>query len=505
MKKKNTAAYSLLILFAILIVVNMLSTRFFARLDFTEDQRYTLSEATRNILEELTEPVTVTAYFSEDLPTQMGPVKNEFKEMLIEYANRSHGNVVYEFIDPGKDEKIQQEAMQNGIQPILITVQEKDQAVQKRAYLGAVIQVGESSEVMPVIQSGSAMEYGLSTSIKKLVVTDKPVIGFIQGHGEASLSEMGQAIQGLNILYNVESVNLTDSTNMSKYKAIGLIRPRDTIPENQLALLDNYLANGGSMFIAADRVNSDLGSSIMGNLVSTGLESWLAAKGINVAPSFLIDANCGSVTIPQRIGAFTVNAQASFPYLPIITNFHDHPAVEGLETMMMMFASPIRFSGDSSITYTPLASASEKCNELNAPLYFDVQKRWTEADFPQSNLVVSALFEGKLSGPQNARLILITDGDLAVNGMGQQARQLQPDNVNFMVNSIDWLSDDTGLINLRTKGITSRMLEQVEDGKKSFYKWLNFLLPILLVVFYGIFRAQRNRMIRIKRMEENYV
>jgi len=74
-----------------------------------------------------------------------------------------------------------------------------------------------------------------------------------------------------------------------------------------------------------------------------------------------------------------------------------------------------------------------------------------------------------------------------------------------MVNSIDWLSDDTGLIDLRTKGITSRPLDQLEDGQKMLLKWVNFLLPILLIIIYGIVRMQRTRNRRVKRMEEGYI
>ncbi len=102
-------------------------------------------------------------------------------------------------------------------------------------------------------------------------------------------------------------------------------------------------------------------------------------------------------------------------------------------------------------------------------------------------------------------MVVIADGDFPVNGTGQQVQKLKPDNVNLLVNAIDWLSDDTGLIELRTKGVTSRPLDQVEDGRKALIKWLNFLLPILLIIIYGIFRMQRNRNIRMKRMEEDYV
>ena len=101
--------------------------------------------------------------------------------------------------------------------------------------------------------------------------------------------------------------------------------------------------------------------------------------------------------------------------------------------------------------------------------------------------------------------MLISDGDFAVGGEGNQSQQVQQDNVNLMVNAIDYLSDDTGLIELRTKGVTSRPLDQIEDSKKSLLKYVNFLLPILLIVIFGILRMQRNRNLRTKRMEEGYV
>ena len=102
-------------------------------------------------------------------------------------------------------------------------------------------------------------------------------------------------------------------------------------------------------------------------------------------------------------------------------------------------------------------------------------------------------------------MVVIADGDFAINGSGQNARQQNADNVNLMVNSIDYLSDDTGLIDLRTKGVTSRPLDELEDGKKSFLKWFNFLLPILLIVIIGFIRSQQQRTLRYKRMEEGYV
>ena len=122
-----------------------------------------------------------------------------------------------------------------------------------------------------------------------------------------------------------------------------------------------------------------------------------------------------------------------------------------------------------------------------------------------SEITIGAAFTGKISGSVNSKMVVISNGNFAVNGEGQQANQLPPDNVNMLVNSIDWLSDDTGLIDLRTKGVTSRPLEQIEDGKKTFYKYLNFLLPLILIVVYGFVRMQMKRNLRVKRMDEDYI
>ncbi len=504
MKKKNSIAASLLIVAGIIILLNILSVRYFARLDFTSDQRYTLSKATKDIVRKLENPVTVTAYFSEGLPANITQIRSEFKDLLTEYTNASKGQVVYEFINPNKDEENEQKAMKAGISPVIINVREKDESVQKKAYLGAVIQYNGKSEVIPFIQPGSAMEYALSSSIKKVSIDNKPLIGVIQGNGQPSIQSMQQAIQSLHVLYQVEPVNLGEMPRLDKYKTLTMIAPRDSIPIEQLMLLDQYLANGGNLYIAMNRVDGDL-SNATGYEVSTGLENWLEGKGIRVENKFLIDANCGSVTVMQQQGYFNIQSQVKFPYLPMINNFGNHPAGKGIETVILQFASPITFTGDTSLHFRPIALSSEHSGTMMLPLYFDINKRWSERDYTLPGQTVAASVEGSIVGSRHSRMVVIGDGDFAINGEGQQTKQINPDNVNLMVNSIDWLSDDTGLISLRTKGIINRPLDQIDDGRKSFLKYLNFLLPILLIIGFGVFRNQQNRMKRVKRMQEYYL
>ena len=494
---------TILLMLAIVIVVNILSENYYFRIDLTEGKEYTLSKATRDILKNLDKPVTVTAYFSKDLPPDIGNISGNLRDMLVEYGNRSNGMVVYKFVNPNENEATEREAVQNGIQPIMINVRDKDQMKQQKAYLGALVSMGNNKEKIPFIQPGSAMEYALSTAIKKLSVVNKPSIAIIEGNGEPQLNEIMQVYKELSVLYDVQPLKLTDTTVIpEKYKTIALIRPTDTIPPAQLSILDNYLARGGNMFIALNRVQGNF-TNATGTSLNLGIGDWLKRKGIDVSDNFIIDATCGAVTLQQQQGGFTMSSQIQFPYLPVIHKFADNPITKGLESVNLQFASPITFTGDSTLKFIPIAFTSDKSGSLKAPLYFDIQKQWQLSDFPMSGLVVAAIIEGRLAGNGNSKIVLVSDGDFAVGGT-QAGMQLPQDNVSLMANSIDWLSDETGLIDLRTKGTTSRPIRELQPGTKSLIKWLNFLLPIILIIVYGLIRIQVNHNKRVKRMEVSY-
>src|SRR5690554_3582332 len=136
-KSVNTPVVSALLILAILVVVNLLSARFSMRMDFTEERQYTLSHATEQLLRDLDKPVTIKAYFSDDLPPDFLRSRQQFKELLVEYSARSNGKLVYEFINPNEDESIEKEIVGHGIGPVMIEIREKDQKKQQKAYLSA--------------------------------------------------------------------------------------------------------------------------------------------------------------------------------------------------------------------------------------------------------------------------------------------------------------------------------------------------------------------------------
>ncbi len=506
MVTKQKIITSLLLLAGILIVLNFLANKFFVRLDFTEGGQYTLSGATKNILKSLDEPVTVTAYFSENLPPDVAKVKSDFKDLLTEYNSVSGGKIAYQFINPNEDQQKEMEAQQNGIRPVVINVRERDQMKQQKAYLGAVLQYGEKKEVIPLVQPGSAMEYDLSSNIKKMTLNEKTQVGFLQGNGEPSMQAIPQLAQQLSVMYDVKPINLNDSTNIpANLKTLVIIAPKDTIPPEVFVKLDNFLSRGGRILAAVNRVEGDL-STASGKSVTTGLDDWLSKKGVKVDDDFIIDVNSGNVMVRQNQGMFVMNTPVKFPYLPIIAKFDKHPITTGIEQVMMPFVSPVTVTAsDTSFHYVNLAFTSDKTGLEKPPVYFDVMKNWSRNDFTKSSLPVAVALSGNIAGA-NTKMVVFGDGDFAVNGEGQGQQQLQKDNVNLMSNAIDWLSDDTGLIALRTKGVTSRPLDpDIEEGTKTLVKYLNFLIPVFLIIIYGIIRYRVRKSRRDKWMSENYV
>ena len=502
--KKQTIISQLIIIAAIVIVANFLSNRLYFRLDFTEDERYTLSGATKDILNDLDDVITVSAYFSEDLPPQLLNNKRDFEDILIEYEKRSAGNLVYEFINPNDDQTKEQEVQQKGIGPIMINVRENDRVEQMRAYMGAVLQMGEQREIIPLIQPGAAMEYELTTSIKKLTVQDKPKIAVLAGHGEASLSSIPQLNQQLGVLYSVENYEIKDEESIPNFfRAMAILAPSDTIPQSHFDKLDAYLNSGGKLFIAYSNVQGDLQQGLLSTSPNIGLVDWLTQKGVRLGADFVVDVECATINVQQRQGFFTINSQKEFPLFPRVSNFEDHPITKGLDEVTFSFATNVvPLNTDTTVSSTPIVFTSGNSGIENAPSYIDIQRRWTENDFSMGVQSLGVAMEW-LSGGLG-KMVVLGNGDFYSNGEGQQARQLPPDHVNLASNAIDWLADDTGLIELRTKGIDSRPLDSIEDGTKEFVKYANVFVPILLLLIYAFIRRLRNQRKRQQWMQGNF-
>lgn len=514
--KKNTTIQILLIV-GIAILANMLAKDLIIRFDLTANNRYTLSPASVHIAKALKDPVTVTAYFSKDLPPQLQMVKDQLQNFLDEFRAYSGNNLEYHFVNPNKSKMDEKKAQQAGIRPVTLNVRKRDQMSQKRAYLGAVFKYHDKKQPVPVIRPGSGLEYSIASTIKQLTIKKKPKIGLLQGDGEPSQREMPQLSKELRQMYQLVPVSGLDTTSVpADIEALMVIAPKKKLSPHAVQAIDQYIMAGGRAVFALNEVRTNLQRG-MARVQQTGLESLLNAYNIPIEPDLVYDANSSTIRVQQRQGGFSIVNSVQYPYIPAISNFADHPISKGLETVRFQFVSSLDTTEvDSSESLTVLARSSKNSGEARGRFNLNPMRNWSRSDFRESYLPVAAAVQGTfqsafanvdsvevpLKESKKTSIVVIGDGDFVVNGSGQRQQRLSEDNINLMVNSVDWLADDTGLIALRTQGVTNRPLEQIEDSTKALLKYLNLFLPILFVLGYGFYRYQRRKARRRRWIEE---
>jgi gliding-associated putative ABC transporter substrate-binding component GldG len=518
LNNKEEGLIQIALIIGIAIVLCIFVNRLIWRADLTEDNRYTLSEASERIADQIEDPITVTAYFSDDLPPNLDLVKDEFRNFLDEFRAYSGGNLEYRFVNPNENDQTEAEAQQAGVQPLLVNVRERDQVSQRRAYLGAVFQYENRQEILPSLQPSSSLEYEIALIIQKLVAENKPQIGFLQGHGEPTQAAMTQAMNQLQQLYQIVDLNNVESNGVPpNIEVLLIVGPEEQLSDSELLAIDQYIMSGGKAIFAINKVNANLQAGGIGQPISTGIDRLLEAYNIPVKTNLLRDVSSTQIQVQSQQRGFNVVNNVRYPYIPMIPNFGDHPISEGIESVIFPFVSTLDVTRtDANQTLSILARSSERADTTQQFFNLNPQQQFTAADFQASNLPVAALVEGtfqsafarddsltaELTSSSPTSIIVFGDGDFVINGTGQNQQSMPEDNINIFVNSVDWLVDASGLMELRTKGVTSRPLAQISDQTKTSLKYLNVLLPILLVIGYGFYRYQTAQARRQKWIEE---
>jgi gliding-associated putative ABC transporter substrate-binding component GldG len=500
-----------------LIALTYTADQFLWRADLTANNRYTLATASTEIAQDLDDPVTVTAYFTEDLPARLGRTREEFQALPEDVRAAADGNVEFTFVDPKESDEAAQEAQQAGIRPVTVDVRERNQMTQKRAYLGAVFQYQDQREVLSFVEPGSALEYTIASTIRKLTSDQQAVLGVLQGHGEPSLNEMSQVRDALQGRYDLQTVSGIDTSGVPPNVDVLLIaRPQNELSTQAALAVDQYVMRGGRVLFALNRAQANMRLG-QGRPQTTGLEPLLDAYGLPIRPDLVRDRNASAVRVQQQRGGFNVVNQIRYPYIPQVVNFSDHPISSGLDQTVFRFVSSLDTTRtDTSAHATILARSSGQSARASLPASIRPQQEWTVSDFSGSSIPLAGLLEGTFSSAYSGvdslsvertespetELVVVGDGDFLVNGSGQQKRQLPQGNVNLLANAVDYLADDTGLMSLRTQRVTSRPLMQLSPTTQTILKYGNVLFPLLLVIGYGLVRYRSNQAQRRRWKEE---
>jgi len=544
LKNKSTGEVLILLIgLTLLVLVNILTSRYFFRWDLTEENRYTINEPTKKMLSELDDQVYVEVYLAGDLNPDFKRLQRSIQETLAEFNIYSNNLVQYSFNDPtlamdqkAKNEFIQQLAAK-GITPTRLYDNEDGKETQKLIFPGAIISYGGREVGVTLLNSNQtanaieklnlsieSLEYKLASTISKLTKVERQKIGFVKGHGELDGIEIAGLKTALSESYLLDDVSLA-TNKLSQYNSLIIAKPTTTFAEQDKYHLDQYIMNGGSVLFMIDKleVNMDSISSPFNYAFpyDLGLDDMLFKYGIRINNTLVQDRVAGTeIVVVGNIGDQPQFKSFRWPFYPIINQYSDHPAVKNLDAVLTKFVSTIDTIKVAGIQKTPIMFTSEYSRSLKAPVQVSlthISQDLTPEKLNQKNLPIGYLIEGRFTSlfrnrflPENitgserldqsvnTKIVVIADGDLAkneINPTNGQPFELGYDpntrttfsNKDLIINLMAYLTDSDGLITARSKEIRIRPLDNVKTERDgTFWKILNLTLPIILLILFGM-------------------
>ncbi len=522
---KKSLWINIVIVTVIIVIINLISVSLFHRFDLSKNKMYSLSDTSKETIENLNDRLVVKAYFSENLPPEYADARRYTKDLLAEYAAYSKGQLKFEFLDPGTEEELKKEAQKNMINPVQMQINENDKMEIREVYMGLAFLYQGKSETIPLVQKTQGLEYDITLAIKKLISEKQKKIAVFKPE-EVTQDIFGRQKDNYATFNSIVSesyaVENTDLFTPLADDVDGLIVTgiKDSLTVDQLYNLDQFIMKGGSVAFFQDRVRASIQTQ-QAEAISSNLFDLLSSYGVNIKSNLVGDANCGQVNLSRRQGMFTMQTPVKYPFIPIISKFNsDADLVGNIEVMSLVFASELDSNNvPEGITFTPLMYTSENTKRVNAPRFDIGVNSYMNQDLTQMLKEEPATLAGIYSGtfqsgfandpnfPDNVnesaptQIIYLADSDILLDDAGAANKT----NMEFVLNTLDTIVGDASLIQLRSRGTEYKPLKtDISNQKKKLIKWMNILLPSLLLIIYGLFsfRLYNNKKKMLERIYE---
>ncbi|HNQ59361.1 MAG TPA: gliding motility-associated ABC transporter substrate-binding protein GldG [Bacteroidales bacterium] len=561
-KIARQAISKLLVGILIVILVNIIGSYSFTRFDLTSEKRYTLSESTKKLIKEVDDYVYFRIYLEGDFPAGFKRLRNETREMLDEM--RAYNKFInYEFINPNassnpKDrQNIYRQLIEKGLNPTDLQVKDKEGESRQIIFPGAIASYrGKETPVQLLTgQMGARpeeilnlsvenLEYNLANTIRKLIVSYKPKVAFIYGHGELEEAFIYDISQSMAEYYTVERIKLdgqinaltehkTDSGGISifnKYKAIIIAKPDSAFTEKDKFIIDQFLMRGGKILWFIDGVNAEMDSlqnksSTLGLAHDINLEDMLFRYGVRINNDLVLDANC----LPIMMVTGTIGNQPRFSFVPWIFSplanpATKHPIVNNLNPIKTQFISSIDTIAIKGVKKTIMLSSGQYSRKIIAPIIIDLNIARQEPDlklFNQPYIPLAVFLDGKfpslyehripanisdspeigfLAESKPTQMLVVSDGDVIRNqlerknayplplGYDQDTRQTFG-NKEFILNTLNYMLDDSKLVTIRSREIKMRLLDPLKlQNERLRWQTLNIVSPVALVLLFGLIK-----------------
>ncbi len=554
-ENKSKALKQLGIVFLAIIVINLISNFFFKRFDLTQDKRYTLSETTLNIIESVDSPLYIEVYLEGNFPPEFKRLQNETKQLLEEFT-AYNSNIIFNFKNPIEKEETRVEKMKEfyakGMQPLSITVEDKGKQSQEVVFPWAQATYGDkftkvallknlmgASTEQKVISSVQHLEFGFAEAINKISKEKQKKIAVIKGNGELIEPLMADFLRTVKESYYIGPFTLDSVAKqptqtleaLKKYDLAVIAKPTEAFTEEEKQVLDQFIMNGGKTLWLVDAVSADMDSlynetgTILAAQRELNLTDMFFKYGIRINPLLVKDEYATPIKLATgNQGSETQMQEYSWKFSPFVYPTSTNPIVKNMEGIKFEFASPIEIL-KNDIKKTVLLSSSEYSKTVGtpSPISLDmVTEETTPEEYEGKGLLpVAVLMEGKFksmyqnrvlpfkdnsfqaTGKDN-KMIVISDGDVIKNqldkgvplelGFDKWTNQLYG-NKEFLMNCVNYLLDDNGLINIRSKDVDLPLLNKEEVYKNyTMAQMVTVGLPIVILAIFGfLFTFLRKR------------
>ena len=543
---QRKSLFRIVVAFLILLAVNQIPRFIKTRVDLTSDNRYTLSDPTKDLIDRIDSPLIIDVLLNGDLPPEFARLQVEVAQ-YIDLLQDENRNIKVDFVDPlqGSEDRegLIAELQARGLTPTNVTMQDEGKVSQEivfpwamATYKNATVRVplmvnklGSSTEDR-INASVQQLEYAFSDAITKLSLEEKKRIAVIKGNGELEDIYMADFLTALRDYYNLGVVTL-DSVpadpegtlkSLQQFDLALIAKPTESFTDQEKLILDQFIVGGGRSVWLLDGVQMELDSLFNQNGSSIALPNdlnindMLFRYGIRLNPDLINDMYCTQIVLASGEGASSQYNPLPWVYHPMIFTSDVHPVTENVEALRLQFVSSLDTVA-SPLKKTILLHSSPLSRAEGVPKSISLDILGQQPDpskYSGGIIPIAILLEGSVSsafanrvkpmalenfstsGPDN-KILVISDGDLIKNQLNQgRPLELGYDkwtnnfygNKAFLLNAVNYMLDDKGLVSLRSREIAITLLDlEKVSAQKTKWQWINLGAPILLLAVFGFF------------------
>lgn len=538
----------------ILIIVNVIGNRIYKRFDLTQDQRYTISESALNTVKDVDSPLIIDVFLDGDFPSEYRRLQNETRQLLEEFAVYN-SEIKFNFINPLEDEKskdaIIQQLVERGLEPLQLSVNESGKASQALIFPWALASYNEQTVKIPLIKntigatadetvtnSVQNLEYAFAEGFKKLVTPKSKKIAILKGNGELGDGYIFDFVSSIREHYylapfTLDSVSINPNYTLKALQNFDLIiaaKPTEAFTEEEKYVLDQYTMNGGkslwlteSIVMDKDSLYNESGSAVA-IMRDLNLNDFFFKYGVRINPVIVNDLYSAPLWLAIGEGSQAQFQPMKWQYSPLAGANPDHPITSNLNLVKFDFASQID-TLKNSVNKTILLRSSDLTKLDGVPKQISLDMVMQDPNpetYTKGPQTLAVLLEGEFTSVYNNRIkpfqlseqkeksiptkmIVISDGDIIKNDLVKgKPQELGFDrwsgrkfgNKEFLENAVNYLLNDDGLINIRSKEVVIPFLDkQKVADEKTKWQIINIALPLVLLGIFGFifnyFRKKR--------------